>query len=58
MTKRIIWIIGVATILSACNSEVSDNPSTHINEEHKATNNAEKQTVLLSILQMIQTFNS
>ena len=41
MTKRLIWIIGIATILSACNSEVSDNPSTHINEEHKATSNLE-----------------
>ena len=41
MTKRLIWIIGVATILSACNSEVSDNPSTYIKEEHKATSNSE-----------------
>ncbi|MGM9943667.1 MAG: hypothetical protein ACI33M_01915 [Lysinibacillus sp.] len=41
MTKRLIWIIGVATILSACNSEVSDNPSIHINEELKATSNLE-----------------
>jgi len=39
MTKRLIWIIGVATILSACNSKVSDNPSTHVNEEYKATSN-------------------
>jgi len=48
MTKRLIWIIGVATILSACNSEVSDNPSTHVNEEHKATSNSEskKSTVI------------
>ena len=41
MGKRLIWIIGVATILSACNSEVSDNPPTHVNEEHKATSNLE-----------------
>ncbi len=48
MGKRLIWIIGVATILSACNSEVSDNPQTYINEEHKATSNLEstKSTVI------------
>ena len=41
MGKRLIWIIGVATILTACNSEVSDNPQKHIKEEHKATSNSE-----------------
>ncbi len=30
MSKRLIWIIGVAAILSACNSEVSNNQSTEI----------------------------
>lgn len=40
MTKRLIWIIGLATLLSACNSEVSNNPTTHIQEEQKATSNA------------------
>ena len=48
MKKRLIWIIGVATILTACNSEVSDNPPTHVNEEHKATSNLEITNFLMN----------
>ena len=45
MTKRLIWIIGLATLLSACNSEVSNNQSTEIKERHKTTTYTESTAV-------------
>lgn len=46
MRKRLIWIIGVAAILSACNSEVLNNQSTNIKEEHKTTSDSESMNFL------------
>ena len=45
MTKRLIWMIGLATILSACNSEVSNNQSTEIKEVQKTTTYMESTAI-------------
>ena len=41
MKKRFIWSIAVVFIVSACNGVVSNNPTTHIQEEQKATSNSQ-----------------
>ena len=41
MKKLLLWIIGLVTLLSACNSDASDDPSTEIKEVHRTANNSE-----------------
>ena len=48
MGKRLIWIIGAAAILSACNSEVSNNQSTEIKEVHNTTKYKESQVIRIT----------
>ena len=45
MTKRLIWVIGLSTILSACNSEVSNNQPTEIIEVHNTVNYTESTAI-------------
>lgn len=48
MRKQLIWIMGAASILSACNSEVSDNQLTNIKVEHETTSDSESTNFLTS----------
>ena len=48
MTKRLIWVIGLATILSACNSEDSNNQSTEIKEVHMTTKYSESTAIQIT----------
>ena len=48
MGKRLIWVIGLATILIACNSEVSNNQSTEIKEVHNTTKYKESKVIRIT----------
>ena len=45
MIKRLTWVIGLSTILSACNSEVSNNQPTEIIEVHNTVNYTESTAI-------------
>lgn len=48
MKKRFIWTIGLATILSACNSGVSNDQSTELKEVHNTAKYTESTTIRIT----------